>query len=63
MTTYLKILYSILFLKGRVGSDIKELSSILKMKQKDTKVLIEKLEKILIKDKIWVSKLYFLGAS
>lgn len=45
------LLYSVLFLKGRSGSDIKELSSLLKITQKQLKLELEKLENKLIKNK------------
>jgi len=46
-----KLIQSILFLKGRVGTDVKEIASILKMKQKDVLKFIEELEKELKKTK------------
>ena len=46
-----KLIYSILFLKGRIGSDIKEISKILKITQKETKIILEKLEKDLDESK------------
>ncbi len=46
-----KLLYSILFLKGRIGSDIKELATILKLTQKQTKEEIDILKEKLIKNK------------
>jgi|GEM_PF-2363222 len=38
-----KLIYTILFLKGRAGTDIKELSQLLNKKQSETKQYIESL--------------------
>lgn len=46
-----KLLYSILFLKGRIGSDVKELASLFKVTQKKMKEIVEELETKLINDK------------
>ncbi len=43
-----KMIYSVLFLKGRTGSDIKELASILKMKRSEVEKSIKLLENELL---------------
>ncbi len=43
-----KLLYSILFLKGRNGTTLKELSSLLEMKETEAKALVENLSKELV---------------
>ncbi len=44
-----KLLYSILFLKGKNGTTIKELTSLLEVKEQDVRKLIDSLKKELIK--------------